>query len=1045
MKKLELLGATAIALLVANPAFAQTAPQADDTTAEEGIGDIVVTAQRQSETLQSVPIAVSAFSAEALEKQQIKNSSDLQLTLPNVTFTKSNFTSSSFTIRGIGDLCVGTSCDSATAIHINGTPLLGTRLFETEFFDLERVEVLRGPQGTLFGRNATSGVVNFLSVKPDLSGFHASGEAEYGNFNAYKFKGMVNLPIGDTLGIRVAGFYTKRDGYTTNVFDNSKVDDRDMYAVRGSLRWQPSDTTTIDLMGYYFREKDNRARIQKQQCQRDPTGVLGCLAGRRDFGVLNANSTFVGVLTSQEFLAVNGIPGFFGLGSLYGPDAYANFTNPADVRKVNTDFTPEYFTSEQQYQARLEQEFGPMKLQLTGFYHKSEVDSRQDYNQSIQNRALYAGAPSATAPFGTGLNALAAAAAGLIPGLPAAYFSPIAAAVIPNGPTGNLCTSDTILTPDNGSYGGNRICSATPQDFDRSNVRSRDWSVEGIFTSNFDGKFNFLLGGIYVDAKARDNNYFINSFGIDYLTGLLGTFNALGRAGLGAIPGAQIPPPGFLGTSFYRNNTSRFDLKSYGIFGEVYFDISDRIKFTGGLRYNHDKKFISARTTLANFLTPFGTTDVFSSPFRYGYAVTGAPTSSRLQPFDADPKTPCTINTTTTSGILTAANVSGCEDYQDRSVTFSEVTGRAVLDFQITPNNLVYASYSRGYKSGGINPPLSPVFAVTDSFDPEFVNAFEIGTKNTLAGGKLRLNLTAFYYQYQSLQLSRIVARTSVNDNVDADIYGLEAEAVVKPSREWLFNIGASYLHTKVSSDKFLGNPRDPSGGRSDAVVIKDITNGSNCAVRPNVVGNATGTNQFVGVINTQLGLQAPTAFPSDGGVAGTGAFGICGILTAAAAGNIGAASAALAPLQAVLNGLFAGGVAGPLPFTVENAGVPVNIRGNQLPQAPNYKFSVGAQYTAEFDNGMTLVPRADLTYTGDSFGNIFNGNVNKVKGYSQVNAQIQLNGNDDRWFARAWIQNVFDNNAVTGLYVTDQSSGLFTNIFTLEPRRYGITAGVKF
>ena len=257
MKKLELLGATAIALLVANPAFAQTAPQADDTTAEEGIGDIVVTAQRQSETLQSVPIAVSAFSAEALEKQQIKNSSDLQLTLPNVTFTKSNFTSSSFTIRGIGDLCVGTSCDSATAIHINGTPLLGTRLFETEFFDLERVEVLRGPQGTLFGRNATSGVVNFLSIKPDLSGFHASGEAEYGNFNAYKFKGMVNLPIGDTLGIRVAGFYTKRDGYTTNVFDNSKVDDRDMYAVRGSLRWQPSDTTTIDLMGYYFREKDN--------------------------------------------------------------------------------------------------------------------------------------------------------------------------------------------------------------------------------------------------------------------------------------------------------------------------------------------------------------------------------------------------------------------------------------------------------------------------------------------------------------------------------------------------------------------------------------------------------------------------------------------------------------------------------------------------------------------------------------------------------------------------------------------------------------------
>jgi iron complex outermembrane recepter protein len=279
MRKLELLSATALALLVATPGYAQTAatPQADDT-ADQGIGDIIVTAQRQSQSLQDVPIAVSAFSAEALEKQQIENASDLQLTLPNVTFSKGNFTGSSFTIRGIGDLCVGNSCDSATAIHVNGTPLLGTRLFETEYFDLERIEVLRGPQGTLFGRNATSGVVNFITAKPDLSGFHASGDAEYGNFNAYKVKGMVNAALGETIGVRLAGFYQKRDGYTTNLFDGSKVDGRKQYALRGSIRWQPSDTTTVDLMAYYFREKDDRLRIQKQVCQRDPTGGSGLLA-----------------------------------------------------------------------------------------------------------------------------------------------------------------------------------------------------------------------------------------------------------------------------------------------------------------------------------------------------------------------------------------------------------------------------------------------------------------------------------------------------------------------------------------------------------------------------------------------------------------------------------------------------------------------------------------------------------------------------------------------------------------------------------------------
>ena len=98
-----------------------------------------------------------------------------------------------------------------------------------------------------------------------------------------------------------------------------------------------------------------------------------------------------------------------------------------------------------------------------------------------------------------------------------------------------------------------------------------------------------------------------------------------------------------------------------------------------------------------------------------------------------------------------------------------------------SPDNMVYISYSRGYKSGGINPPLSPVFAVSDTFAPEFVNAFEVGSKNSFAGGKIILNLTGFYYDYKGLQLSRIVARTSVNDNVDAKIYGLEAEAVLRP------------------------------------------------------------------------------------------------------------------------------------------------------------------------------------------------------------------------------------------------------------------------
>jgi iron complex outermembrane recepter protein len=989
MRKLHYMSATALAMSLSMPAFAQDAAQAEEDAAVEEPG-IIVTAQRTAQNLQDVPIAVSAFSEEMLASQQIENSSDLQLTLPNVTFTKGNFTGSSFTIRGIGDLCVGVSCDSATAIHLDGTPLLSTRLFETEFFDLGRIEVLRGPQGTLFGRNATSGVVNIVPNRPDLNGFGAAGELEYGNFNSIKAKGMVNVAIGDTIGVRLAGFYLKRDGYTENLFDGTDIDGRDMYAVRGSIRWEPTETTTIDLMAYYFREKDDRARIQKQLCQRDPTGVLGCLPNRRDFGTTNANSTFVGTLTSREFFATQGLPTALALGSLYGPDSYSNFVNPADVRQVRTDFTPEYFSDEQQYQARIDQELGNMNVQLTGFYHKASVDSRQDYNLSVQDRTLYAPALNVLSVFGANGIPTGVAVPAFVPGS-VAYFSPITNAIIPGGPNGQLCTSDTVEN-GTGAFGGQRICSATPQDFDRSNQTSTDWSVEAILSSDFDGPFNFLLGGIYADFKLGENSYYVNSFGIDYLVGVLGSFTSFAN-GL---------TPSYLGTPFFRNNTDLLKVKSYGLFGEAYVDVSDKFKITAGLRYNNDEKFVRARSTLASFLVPYSATEAFASPF--------------VGSFDADP------------------GLAGNQLFQERNVSFNEITGRLVLDYKISDDSLLYASYSRGYKSGGINPPLQPIFAVDEAFDPELVDAFEIGSKNTFAGGLFTLNATAFYYKYKGLQLSRIVARTSVNDNVDADIYGLELESIIRPDDRLAINMGFSYLHTEVTEDKFLGDPRDPSGGRADAVIIKDITNGSNCAVG-STSGSVAGVNGFVNQVNALInagsipglaagaGLRPAAPFPNDSGLTANGAFSVCGALTALAP-TVGAAF---------------GGV------EVFNAGIPVNLKGNKLPQAPNFKWNVGVQHTTTFGNGMSFVPRLDLIYVGDSYGNIFNGRVNKIKGYTQINAQVQLNGADDKWFVRAFVQNLANSNAVTGLYVTDQSSGLFTNIFTLDPRRFGVAAGFKF
>ena len=181
--------------------------------------------------------------------------------------------------------------------------------------------------------------------------------------------------------------------------------------------------------------------------------------------------------------------------------------------------------------------------------------------------------------------------------------------MIPNGPSGQLCTSDTDLN-GLGSFGGKKICNDTALQFDRSNQNNSSWSAEAILSSDLDGPFNFLIGGIYSKYHLTENSYFVNAFAIDYVAGLLGAFTicciAVPDTCPGALPGATLPsllPPSYLGTPFFRNNTDDLKVSSYGLFGEAYFEINDKLKFTAGLRYNDDTKDIRARSSLAASLS----------------------------------------------------------------------------------------------------------------------------------------------------------------------------------------------------------------------------------------------------------------------------------------------------------------------------------------------------------------------------------------------------------------------------------------------------------
>jgi len=174
--------------------------------------------------VQSIPIAITALSQEQLTATQTAGGPDLIKQVPNMTFTKTNFSGYSIQIRGIGTQAISVTTDPAVAVAFNDIPFIRNHFFEQEFYDVSSVEVLRGPQGTLYGRNATAGVVNLSSAKP-TDQFEAMASGELGNYHQRRFEGMIDIPIvDDRLDIRFAGEWTKRQGYSFNETDGNRIE-----------------------------------------------------------------------------------------------------------------------------------------------------------------------------------------------------------------------------------------------------------------------------------------------------------------------------------------------------------------------------------------------------------------------------------------------------------------------------------------------------------------------------------------------------------------------------------------------------------------------------------------------------------------------------------------------------------------------------------------------------------------------------------------------------------------------------------------------------
>lgn len=608
-----------------------------------------VTAQRQEESIQEVPIAITALDADALAASKIEDTKDLQFAAPNVTYAANR----NLTIRGVGSQAFGGSRDVGVGILIDGV-FIQSAPTSGEYFDLERIEVLRGPQGTLFGRNTTAGAIHFISKRPEED-FGGYLDVQLESFSGLRANAALNIPLTDNLLQRFSMNYLSRDGYTENLLDGTNIDGRNQYSIRSATRFMPTPDTTADLILEFSTEDSDRIGAMKTLCTPDP--ALGCSSDS----------------VSTDFPSANFLIDLSLLPGIVRQDIFGE--NPSDLREVVIDTLPQ--NDSEAYSATFEasHDFGNLTLTSISGWRRSTARTLRDFDQGF--------APSA-----------------FNPGTFATPFGPL---VVPDNGAGDgvltyLLHDGLVTTTD---YRGTQT----------SNGASNQISTELHLSSDFEGPLNFIIGAYYLDVDFRGN-----------VTTYLPSNRTFGFIASGDTPEATT--------------------EATAIFGEVYYDLTDTVKLTGGVRHTIDDKTIETR----------------SGTFAFGAPFIG-------------------------------------------ETSFEETTWRAAIswspDLSFTNDTNLYGSVSRGFKSGGFNPGTTG----SPAFEPEFITAYEVGAKNILFDNRLQANLAAFFYDYENLVVGNIVGTLAQNVNIPkAETIGFEAELIAEPTDNLRLEAALGLLDAEVKS-----------------------------------------------------------------------------------------------------------------------------------------------------------------------------------------------------------------------------------------------------
>ena len=524
------------------------------------VEEVVVTATKKEESVQDLALSVEAFTSESITENMIEDFSDLAEAVPGLIMDKGIGSGASYSIRGTGSYGVGAAVIGSVVTAINGHNYNSSSIADIGFFDVERIEVLKGPQGTKFGRNAVAGLINMITARPTRE-FEGAYSIELGNLSTTQFNGHVNIPISDSVRSRFAVVSKKRDGTTYNIHTKNYFNDINSWGARFSLDWDIGDSTILKFTTEHFEGDDNRTNVGTAVCQSDP--FFGCnplVTGQPNQTPDSRGTTaaLFNLIAALDFTADR--------------NSYTGAITPNTFREANLNRDPVHQQTSQSTSLELNHELSDellLNVQIT--YNHRDYYHSNDNDYSVSN--------------------------GSFPGL----------AAIPGFPmTWNGCF---------GGYNGTGFCENIDSDrtYEFSVVQTYGTQFEVSLISDFDGPFNYTVGAYTFNSK-NHNVYQVQTAswnmiskavqhpyndalfggaltgygGTDFFTALvLGAPATLAPAGLMALlmsqPKYEVPREisGFINDDHVRTESTAF-------YGEIYYDFSDTTKLTLGLRYNDD-------------------------------------------------------------------------------------------------------------------------------------------------------------------------------------------------------------------------------------------------------------------------------------------------------------------------------------------------------------------------------------------------------------------------------------------------------------------------